>query len=488
MSARLWPIGFAACLLLAPARATAEPAPPAAHDDDAFSFMSLLSQYGLHDIENERWNVYGQFTYLTNFKVPWHAPYTNANGSVNSFNTNYERSYTGTFSLFFGARLWPGGEVYIEPDEIAERPLSLLRGLGGVTENFELQKTGTTAPLFYRARLFLRQTFDLGGEPLRQKSQPLQLGTTVSRRRLVLTLGNISMLDVFTKNNVTGDPRQTFFNEAFMTDSAYDFPADARGFTVAAVAELYWDDWVLRLGRGAPPKNPNEQSLQFRFWQYYDDSLELEHDHSINGRPGAVRLLAYRSRIFSGRFDDAIAAYQADPRKNAADCPSTSYNYGSRNFTAPDFCWVRRTNVKLGIGINLDQLVAKDVGVFAKAMYADGQSEVDAYDSADASLSFGAVARGSLWGRPFDVAGIGFETSFITKIHAKFLAMGGVDGFVGDGHLRQAPEGLFEVFYSVNLLKAMWLAADYQLIWNPGYNADRPGPIHIPGVKFHAEF
>ena len=60
--------------------------------------MSLLSQRGLHDLENERWNAYGQFTYITSFKLPFSAPYTNANGSINSFNTGYERA-SGGFSL-----------------------------------------------------------------------------------------------------------------------------------------------------------------------------------------------------------------------------------------------------------------------------------------------------------------------------------------------------------------------------------------------------
>ncbi len=31
-----------------------------------------------------------------------------------------------------------------------------------------------------------------------------------------------------------------------------------------------------------------------------------------------------------------------------------------------------------------------------------------------------------------------------------------------------------------------WLTADYQLLWNPGFNADR-GPAHIPGGRIHAE-
>ncbi len=481
MIARLLQAGLVACVLCASARAGAEPAPAPPAEDATFSIMSLLASRGLHDLTDERWNAYGQFSYITAFKLPFSAPYTNANGSTNSFNTHYERSFTATFSLFLGAKLWPGGELYYEPDILSERALSGLHGLGGVTEDFELQKTGSVTPTFYRARIFLRQTWNLGGATQHQDSKPLQLGGDVQSRRLVLTFGNYGVIDLFDKNNVLEDPRHTFFNEAFMTHSSYDFPADARGFTVGPALELYWDDWTIRWGHYLPPKNPNEQSLDFRFWERFGESLEFEHRHTIGGQPGTLRLLGYLNHVYSGRFDEAIAAFEADPRKNAGDCPAGSYNYGSKNFTAPDFCWVRRANAKLGVGINADQLVTKDVGLALRAMISDGQSEVDAYDSADADLSFAVVARGAPWRRPLDITGIGFQMSWISQIHAKYLAMGGVDGFIGDGHLRQAPEGLVETFYSANLFRAIRLAADYQLIWNPGYNADRAGPIAHPG-------
>lgn len=475
-------------LAIAGSRAAAQPAPPAPHDPVAFDFMNLLADRGLHDLGNERWNAYGQVTYITTFKLPFATPYTNANGSNNSFGGDYERSFTLTASLFLGARLWGGGELYFAPEMIGERALSRLRGIGGATEIFELQKTGTEVPLVYRSRFFLRQTFDLGGATLAVDSNPLVLGTQVHRRRLVFTFGNYSVLDVMDRNGVTGDPRQTFFNEAFMTHPAYDFPADARGFTVGLAAELYWDDWAVRVGRFLPPVNPNEQSIEFRFWDRYGDTIEIEHDHRIRGLAGAVRLLGFRNHVLSGRFDDAIAAFQSSPTTmNAGNCGSL-YNYGSANFNAPDLCWARRLNVKYGVGINVEQYVARDVGLFLRAMYTDGQSEVDAYDSSDASFEIGGVAKGTLWRRPFDVAGVGLSVSFISDIHARYLALGGVDGFIGDGHLKRAEEGLFEAFYSVNLFKAIWLAGDYQLLWNPGYNADRPGPVHLLGAKVHAEF
>jgi hypothetical protein len=488
MIARALRFVLVAIVLVVPLRASGQAAPPAPHEDVAFDIMNVLARRGLHDLSDERWNAYGQLTYITTLKLPFSAPYTNTNGSINSLVPEFERSFTGSFSLFFGVRLWKGGEIYFVPEAISERPLSGLRGIGGAIQNFELQKTGSETPSVYKARLYYRQTFIFGGERLYLDSNPLQLGTRSSRRRLVLTLGNFSALDVFDRNGVTGDPRQTFFNMAFMTHASWDFGADARGYTWGAAAEFYWDDWAARIGRMQPPKDPNTLPIDARFWLFYSDAFEVEHDHVIRGLPGAVRLLGYHNHTRTARFADAIAVFQADPTKNAANCPTGVFNYGSGNFNAPDLCWARKGNDKWGVGVSLEQSVAKDVGVFARAMYSDGNSEVDAFNAADRDLSFGAVAKGTLWRRPFDVTGAAIGVSWISDEHARYLAMGGVDGFIGDGRLKQAAEGVFEVFYSVNLVKAIWLAVDYQLLWNPGYNADRAGPVNMFSGKAHVEF
>jgi hypothetical protein len=294
------------------------------------------------------------------------------------------------------------------------------------------------------------------------------------------------VLDLFDKSGVTGDPRQTLFNMAFMTHSSWDFAADARGYSWGGAAELYWDAWAARISRMAPPQQPNTLPIDFHVWRDYSDSLELEHDHTLFGMPGAVRLLGYRNREVTGRFDDAIAAFEANPADNAANC-GANFNYGSTNANAPDLCWVRKPNTKLGAGINVEQFVAKDVGIFMRAMYSDGETEVDAFNSADRDFSIGSVAKGTLWGRHLDNAGVGFGLSGISKIHAQYLQMGGVDGFVGDGDLHEGAEGVLEVFYSANLLRAIWISGDYQHIWNPGFNRDR-GPVDVLGARVHAEF
>jgi len=483
--ARLIGATLVARIVAASAPANAQAAPPGGHEDAAFDFMNLLSHHGMHDIREESWNAYGQFTYISSWKLPFSAPYTNANGSINSLVPDAERSFTGTFTLFFGVRLWRGAEAYVVPEAIEERPLSQLRGIGGAIQNFELQKTGSETPQIYRSRTFLRQTIGFGGDRVEKTSDPMQLATVVGSRRLVLTAGNFTVLDVFDRNSITWDPRQTFLNMAFMTHASWDFPSDARGYSWGGTAEMYWDDWALRVGRITPPQEPNQLPQDFRIWEFYGDQVELEHDHVLLGQAGAARLLGYRNRVDTGRFADAIAALEANPAENAAAC--TAFNYTSGNATAPDLCYVRKPNVKVGIGINLEQHVTRDIGVFFRAMYSDGQSEVDAFNPADRDLSFGAVAKGPAWRRPFDVTGIGYATSWISRIHAQYLAMGGVDGFIGDGYLRQAPEDVFDVFYSVNLLRAIWLSADYQYLRNPGFNADR-GPVNVFGARVHAEF
>lgn len=469
--------------------AVAQVARPTPRPDEAFDFMNLLSSLGWHDYEHETWNAYGQVTWISSFKAPFHAPYTyiGQHGQTFSLTPSFEHSFTGSATLYVGLKLWDGGAVYYVPEVIAERPLSQLRGIGGSIQNFELQKGGTETPQIYRARAYFDQVFNLGGKPVRLASDPMQLEMNVTSRRLVLHVGNFTILDFFDKNEFSSDTRQQYFNMAFMTYSAYDFGSDARGLSLGAVAEIYADDWALRLGRITPPRNPNELSWELRLYEFFSDHVELEHKHELLGQAGALRLLAYHNRENTGKFADAIAAFESDPAgKNAATCGSR-YNYGSTNANAPDLCWARRANDRVGIGLSLEQHLADDIGISARAMISDGKSEVYAYTSTDSSFAINLLAKGVRWHRRRDLAGIGYAVNWISDIHAKYLSMGGVDGFVGDGRLNKAAESVFEVFYSVNVLDPLWISADYQHLTNPAFNADR-GPVEIFGGRVHAEF
>ena len=119
--------GLALLALFTTSPASAQPAPPAPHENQAFDFMNLLTEHGLHDIHDEAWNAYGQSTLISAWKLPFRAPYTNANGSVNSLAPDAEQSWSWTVTLFLGLHLWRGGEVYVSPEVIAEQTLSCHR-------------------------------------------------------------------------------------------------------------------------------------------------------------------------------------------------------------------------------------------------------------------------------------------------------------------------------------------------------------------------
>jgi len=141
--------------------------------------VAALSSFAQSPSE-EQGNTYGQFTYISNWKPSFYAPYTNLNGSINSLLPTAERSFTGTVTLYLGARLWKGGEAYLVPELITEQPFSQLRGLGGAIQNFELQKGGSPTPQIYRSRLFLKQTVGLGGERVVEESGPCNSGRSTT--------------------------------------------------------------------------------------------------------------------------------------------------------------------------------------------------------------------------------------------------------------------------------------------------------------------
>ena len=436
------------------------------------------------ELPEERWNAFGQFTYIWHQKESFPAAYTNVNGSPNSLIPEKERSYTTTATAFLGLKAWKGAEIYFVPEMISELPLSNLHGLGGSIQNAELEKNGARAPTFYRSRLFLRETWGFGGESTPVESGPMQLSGSADSRRFVLTAGNLSIIDIFDKNAYAGDVRQQFLNMNFLTHAAFDFAADARGYSWGLAGEYYHDEWALRFGRFIGPKDPNQLQLDTRFMKYYGDQLEIEHKHDLYGQPGKVRLLAFRNVENMGRWDDAISALQSDPNKSATTC--TTFNYGSGNASAPDLCWARKRNVKMGLGLNLEQALAEDVGVFFRGMKADGKTEVYAYTSTDSSISLGTLLKGERWGRERDTVGIGYAENWLSSSHVAYLGTGGIDGFIGDGRIRYRPEKTSELFYIANLNKYLWLTLDFQRIVDPAYNADR-GPVTLYGIRLHAE-
>ncbi|MFJ3046420.1 carbohydrate porin [Herbaspirillum chlorophenolicum] len=413
------------------------------------------------DTAEETWNLKGQATYIWQRKSPFSAAYT----GPNSLRTQAEKSYSFSGTLFFGYRLAAGTELYFNPEVVQSAPMSDLTGLGGML-NSEQQKASGPNPTFYRARLFLRQTWNLGGETTRQESQANQLAGNLSAQRVVLTVGNYAVTDIFDNNAYAHDGRTQFMNWSLLTHGAYDYAADTRGYTWGAAMEYYDGDWVYRFGRYLMPIESNGQQLDTRIFRHFSDQAELEYSYTLGGQLGKLRLMAFHNRMVSGSFRDALAAAGSG---------------------TPSVADVRKEQSKYGAGINVEQNLTSDIGVFLRTSWNDGKTETYSFTEVERSVTVGMSMAGTRWGRADDVLGIAGIRNGLSQAHCDYLAAGGTGVFIGDGRLNYRPEDIVEAYYNVRVSKATTLGLDVQKIFHPAYNADR-GPVLVAGARLHVEF
>jgi hypothetical protein len=282
-------------------------------------------------------------------------------------------------------------------------------------------------------------------------------------------VGNLSVLDVFDDNAFSHDPRTQFLNWALMTHGAFDFAADARGYSWGFSLEYFFDEWAVRFGRFMQPREPNQLTLDPAIFKHYGDQIEVERAHTLADKPGKLRLLAFRNRAVMSRYQDAL-------------------DLSAQTGGTPDLNAVRFTEqIKYGFGINLEQNLSGSVGIFARASWADGATETYAFTEIDRSISGGLLIRGGGWGRAADSMGFAAARNGLSTAHRNYLAAGGLGFFLGDGALRYRPEDIFEAFYSLKLAGDFWVSADFQRIFNPGYNADR-GPVNVVSGRLHYGF
>lgn len=409
----------------------------------------------------------------TTYNWQKHPAYQAAYSGPNSIVPSAEKMYTFSTTAFIGMRLWQGAEAYLTPEISQGVPFSAnLIGMGGFT-NGEITRAAGASPTLYRQKLFLRQTWNNGGESQRvEAGQNNQMAGWVDRNRVVLTVGNFSTLDVFDPNSYAKDARTQFMNWGNWTYAAYDYAADARGFGWGFATEWYQDEWVLRFGRMTGPVLPNGLAVDNSIFKRFGDQLEVEHEHTLYGHPGKVRVLGWRDRARLASFTDALAWLKANPG----------------NYTGPDALIAVRGSEKnkYGLGFNIEQEISDNTGFFMRVMQADGRTETYAFTEVDGSLSAGTLIKGNAWGRSEDGIGLSLMRNVLSAERRRFLEAGGISFFIGDTKLRYRPEDIFEGYYSFGVTKNIWLTADYQRMQNPAYNADR-GPINVYAFRLHAE-
>lgn len=381
----------------------------------------------------------------------------------NSLTPAAESAVSDTATLFLGARLRPGTELYVNPELAGGRGIGGATGLGGVA-NGETFRVGDPKPTLHTARLYLKQVFGLGGEREKVDDGADQVAATYDARRTTVIAGKFSLADWFDGNAYSHDPRSQFMNWALMDSAAWDYPADSLGYTWGVVGEYRDAGWAARAAAAAVPRSANAIDLDRRVGRAHGLVSEVEAKTSLGGRPGTARLLVYLNEARMGRYDAALAA------PGVPDVTATRA-YG---------------RTKYGAALSADQQVADHLGAFTRLSWNDGRSETWAFTEVDASQAFGVEWTPASWGREQDRWGTAFVFNELSGPHRRYLAAAGSGFLLGDGSLHYGPEMILESYYRVPLREGLWVSPDGQLILNPGYDRAR-GPVWVWAVRLHAE-
>ena len=380
-----------------------------------------------------------------------------------------------TSTLFYGRRLLPNTQFFIDPEISGGAGFNKTQGIAGFP-NAEIYRVDDPSAKWNLARMYLQQTFDLSAERIAIKDDKNQIGGTEARDRITLVIGKFSLNDFFDSNTYAHDPRTQFLNWGFMDNLAWDYAADTRGYTWGIYAELIKGAWSIRASTALVPKEANQITLETNFPKFRGDNIEIDYRYTLYSRPATARLLLYHNHAMMGNYRTTVDSTLSAP--------------GS----AIDITQSRGPSDKTGVGLNVEQTLTPDIGLFARLGWSDGHNETWAFTEVDRTFSVGAVSAGMHWRRPEDRVGIAWMINGLSDDHRDYLASGGVGFIVGDGtgvsgpgkSLQYAPEQITELYYLLKAMPGLDGTLDYQYVMNPAYNEDR-GPVSIYSLRVHYE-
>jgi len=414
----------------------------------------------------EKWSQHFQLTVIDQSHNSFNAAYS----GNNSLSSSHEEALSITATLYLGRKLWKNASVYFNPEVSGGSGVSEARGVAGFP-NGETFRIGSPAPALYMGRLFYRQYIPLSDSRDLVDADANQLREYVPRKRIVITAGKFALSDFFDNNAYAHDPRSQFMNWALMSNGAWDYPANTRGYTDGLVLEYINPSWAIRAAGTLVGTYANGPEFDYNYFKAHGQTIEFSKFTDLNGHKGTISLLAYRNVTKAPAYRDVINNYlnKSDVSLDVVN----GKNYGG---------------VKYGFGINAGQELSKDLGVFLRAGWNDGKTATWAFTEIDRTLSFGFNYKGVAWHRPDDTFGFAADINGISQDHRDFLAAGGYGFLIGDGKLTNyKTEKIVEAYYSARFNSNLYVSADYQYVANPAYNADR-GPVSFFSIRAHVEF
>jgi len=427
--------------------------------------------------QTAHWWVSGQFNSILQAYPDFHAYYS----GPNSLHVQGESKTSVLETLYLGYLLGHGAEVFLDMESAGGRGVSDALGLAGFT-NLDVVRNPDLGMTPYVARVEFHQTIRLSAENVEADRGPLSLATSVPARRLEFRFGKLSTADLFDVNGVGSDSHLQFMNWTVDNNGAYDYAADTRGYTYGVETEYQSRGWAFRFGEFLMPKVANGIHLDADVARARAENYELELRPSLlKDHKTVMRLLAYVNHADMGDYEASVARYKAG-------LDSRPIIENTR----------RQGTVKYGFGFNAEQELPRDIRVFLRLGWDEGQHESFAYTEVNSTVAAGADWAGGHWHRKLDKLGVAVVSNGISAAHQAYLRDGGLGFLLGDnpsypagappgGALNYGRENIIESYYTLHAWRGLYFAADVQHIWNPGYNRDR-GPVLVPSARLHLEF
>ena len=416
--------------------------------------------------DSSRFWISGQ----ANFISQWHPTFNSPYQGTNSLPPKSQDATSRVLTLYTGVEIGDTTELLCDIQETGGHGIGEALGLAGFT-NLDVVRNPLLSKAPYVARLMWHQVIPLGHKKSDAERTPFSLFKELPERRLEIRFGKFSLVDFFDLNTYGTDSNFQFMNWTVDNNGAYDYAADTRGFTYAAMIEYDDRDWAVRFAEALMPKVANGINLDADIGRARSENVEVEMHHAVlPHREGVLRLLAYSNQADMGIYSVAIG--------NLLEGRTATPEITDHSL---------QTTTKYGFGVNIEQPLNDWAGVFGRWGWNEGQHESYAYTEVDETIQFGAAAKGQRWGRKSDRAGIAFVSNGISRDHQEYLALGGIGFLLGDGKLDYAREDILEAYYTAHLWRGIYASLDAQYVDHPGYNQAR-GPVFVAGGRLHLEF
>jgi hypothetical protein len=413
-----------------------------------------------------KWWISGQANIVFQTHGDFYAQYS----GPNSLKNHSEQATSRVLTLFTGYEFTPHTIGYFDMEETGWGGISGALGLAGFV-NLDVVRNPALSKTPYIARAMIQQIIPLSSETMEVERTPLSLSTQVPVRRLEIRFGKMSLPDFMDANVGGTDSHYQFLNWVIANNGAWDYAADTRGYTVAALFDYEDRNWGLRFAEALMPKVANGPNLDADVARARAENIELElRPKLLKDKDTTLRLLSYVNHANMGDYQQAILLYL------------------NGLTPTPDVTATRiQGAIKYGFGVNLEQEVSKDIWFFGRWGWNEGNHESFAYTEDNEGVELGGYAKGTRWHRTLDRAGVAFVTSGLSKPHYQYLGYGGLGFILGDGAINYAREDIWEAFYTTHIWRGLFFAFDLQHVTHPGMNQAR-GPVTVPGLRLHFEF